>query len=322
MRAPDFWRRDGWWPRLLAPLGCLYALAGRRRRLRAEGFAAALPVICVGNIVAGGAGKTPVCIAIAQRLTELGKQPHFLTRGYGGTEAGPRLVDPLRHPASRVGDEALLLAAHAPTWVARHRPDGAVAAAQMGADIVIMDDGFQNGSLRQDLALVVVDGGYGFGNGRIIPAGPCREDVAEGMARARAMVLIGDDATNAAALAGGKPVLRARLQPGPEAAELMGTRVVAFAGIGRPEKFFDSLRQAGAELVESHAFADHHPYERAEIEHLRQRALHLGGQLWTTTKDAVRLPPEARSSIRVLTVSLGWEDTASIDALLTGMPWP
>ncbi|TNC95129.1 MAG: tetraacyldisaccharide 4'-kinase [Stygiobacter sp.] len=322
MRAPEFWRHDGLWPRLLAPLGGLYARAGRRRRLGGEGFAAAMPVICVGNIVAGGAGKTPVCLAVARHLRERGRQPHFLTRGYGGTEAGPRLVDPVRHPAARVGDEALLLAAEAPTWVARHRPDGAAAAADMGAQVLIMDDGFQNGSLRQDMALVVVDGGYGFGNGRVIPAGPCRESVEEGMARARAMVLIGDDVTGAAALAGGKTVLRARLHPGPEAADLAGVRVVAFAGIGRPEKFFASLRQAGAEVVATHAFADHHPYGRGEMERLRRHAASLGAQLWTTAKDAVRLPPEARAEVRVLTVSLVWDDPAAMDALLTGMVCP
>ncbi|CDK97343.1 Tetraacyldisaccharide 4'-kinase (Lipid A 4'-kinase) [Magnetospirillum gryphiswaldense MSR-1 v2] len=322
MRAPDFWRHDGLWPRLLAPLGGLYARAGRRRRLGGEGFAAAMPVICVGNIVAGGAGKTPVCLAVARHLQERGRQPHFLTRGYGGTEAGPRLVDPLRHPASRVGDEALLLAAQAPTWVARHRPDGATAAAEMGAQVLIMDDGFQNGSLRQDLALVVVDGGYGFGNGRVIPAGPCRESVEEGMARATAMVLIGDDLTGAATMAGGKTVLRARLCPGPEAADLAGARVVAFAGIGRPEKFFATLRQAGADVVATHAFADHHPYGRADVERLRQHAASLNAQLWTTAKDAVRLPAWVRADVRVLTVTLAWDDSAAINALLAGIVWP
>lgn len=321
MRAPDFWRRDGAAARLLAPLAAVYAWGGRRRRLAGEGFRAAVPVICVGNIVAGGAGKTPVCLALAQRLEALGHAPHFLTRGYGGTEVGPRLVDPVRHNADRVGDEALLLAAQAPTWVARHRPDGAVAAAALGAGVVVMDDGFQNGALRHDLALVVVDGGFGFGNGRVIPAGPCREPVAEGLARADAVVLIGDDRTGAAERLGGKTVLRARLKPGDEAVALAGAKVLAFAGIGRPDKFFATLRQCGADLVATRAFADHHPYARAEIERLLAESERQRAQVWTTAKDAVRVPADLRGRVRVLPVSLAWDRPEHVDALLAAMNW-
>lgn len=322
MRAPEFWRRDGVAARLLAPLAGLYGWAGRRRRLGGEGFRAAIPVICVGNIVAGGAGKTPVCLALGQCLAERGGNPHFLTRGYGGTEAGPRLVDPVRHTAARVGDEALLLAAHAPTWVARHRPDGAVAAAELGAGIVVMDDGFQNGSLRHDLALVVVDGGYGFGNGRVIPAGPCREPLAQGLARADAVVLVGDDTAGVAALLGGKRLLRARLVPGPEAEGLRDAPVVAFAGIGRPEKFFATVRGCGARVLAAHAFADHHPYGRAEVARLLDQAQAAGAELWTTAKDAVRVPADLRDRVRVLSVTLAWDDPAGVDALLAGVIGP
>ncbi len=316
MRAPEFWHRDGPLARLLAPLASLYAWEAARRCATAAPYRAALPVICVGNIVAGGAGKTPVCIALAELLAGRGKQVHLLTRGYGGTEAGPRLVDLLRHDAARVGDEALLLATAAPTWVAKWRPDGAVAANSMGADIVVMDDGFQNFSLTKDLSLVVVDGGYGFGNGRVIPAGPCREPVAAGLERADAVVLIGDDSTGVAARLGKMPVLRARLVPGPEAARLHGRRVVAFAGIGRPEKFFATVKSCGAELMATHPFADHHPYSRAEIAALAAEAEEAGALLLTTAKDAVRVPAELRDRLTVLTVRLEWDDTQALDRLL------
>jgi len=317
MRAPDFWQTDGILARTLAPLGAVTAWLTARRLERADEYRPAVPVICVGNIVAGGAGKTPVAVALARRLLAVGRQPHLLTRGYGGTEVGPRAVDRDRHDAARVGDEALLLAAEAPTWVAHWRPDGAVAAVEMGADIIIMDDGFQNGTIAKDLSLVVVDGPYGFGNGHPIPAGPCREPPATGLARADAVVIIGDDRTHVADLAeaAGAVVLRARLRPGPEAADLAGRKVVAFAGIGRPEKFFETLRQCGARLVTTNAFADHHPYARSDIEDLLAEAEANEAILITTAKDHVRLAADLRPRVQVLTVSLEWQDPAQLSPL-------
>ena len=185
-----------------------------------------------------------------------------------------------------------------------------------------MDDGFQNGSLCHDLDLVVVDGGYGFGNGRVIPAGPCREPVAEGLARADAVVLVGDDVAGIAGRVGDTPLLRARLCPGPEAERLCGVKVVAFAGIGRPEKFFATLRQCGADLVGAVPFPDHHPYGRAEIERLLALAAADGAELWTTAKDAVRVPADLRGRVRVLSVALVWDDPAGVDCVLAGMKWP
>jgi tetraacyldisaccharide 4'-kinase len=316
MRAPDFWHRDGLASRLLAPLASIYAWTAARRLAGGESFRAAMPVICVGNIVSGGAGKTPVCIDLVQRLAARGRQPHVLTRGYGGTEVGPRMVDLLRHDAARVGDEALLLARHAPTWVARVRPDGAKAAAAMGCDILVMDDGYQNPSLAKDLSLVVVDGGYGFGNGRVIPAGPCREDIRAGLARADAVVLMGEDRTGAARWFGGLPVLRARLVPGPEAESFRGRKVVAFAGIGRPAKFFDTLRAVGADIVAARSFPDHHPYARAEIAALAGQADKVGAALVTTAKDAVRVPTDMQGALSVLTVALEWDKPEALDTLL------
>lgn len=316
MRAPEFWHSDTIPSRLLEPLGALYGWIVARRLAEAEEYRAAVPVICVGNIITGGAGKTPVCLAMVERLRARGRKPHLLTRGYGGTEVGPRAVDPVRHDATRVGDEALLLAGHAPTWVARWRPDGAVAAVEMGADIIVMDDGFQNPSIAKDLSLVVVDGGYGFGNGRVMPAGPCRERIEAGLARADAIVLIGEDRTGVAARVGTLPVLGARLVPGPEAEEFRGRKVVAFAGIGRPAKFFDTLESVGAELVDCHSFPDHHPYTRADIAELAEQAAAAGALLATTAKDAVRVPSEFKPALSVLTVRLEWDKPEALDLLL------
>ncbi len=316
MRAPEFWARDGAAPRLLAPLAALWAWAGARRLAAAECYRPAVPVVCVGNVVAGGAGKTPTVLALVKAFAARGRAAHVLTRGYGGTEVGPRAVDPVRHNAARVGDEALLLAAAAPTWVARCRPDGAVAAVAMGAELLVMDDGFQNGSVAKDLSLLVVDGAYGFGNGRVIPAGPCREPVARALARADAVVLVGDDRTGLAGRLGGVEVLRARLVPGPEAADFAGRKVLAFAGIGRPDKFFATLAAAGAELVGRVAFADHHPYAAAEIAGLAERARVAGAVLVTTAKDSVRIPEALRPAAAVLTVTLEWDDPAALARLL------
>ena len=317
MRAPDFWRDDGALARGLAPLGAVYAWVVARNLERAEEYRPAVPVICIGNIVAGGAGKTPVAIALARQLLAVGRRPHLLTRGYGGSEVGPRAVDLDRHDFARVGDEALLLAAEAPTWVARWRPDGAVAAVEMGADIIIMDDGFQNGSIAKDLSLVVVDGNYGFGNGRPIPAGPCREPASVGLKRADAVVIVGDDRTGVSeqAAAAKLIVLHARLIPGPEGADLMGRKVVAFAGIGRPDKFFETLRQCGARLVTTNAFPDHFCYARPDIEDLLAEAEANEAVLITTAKDHVRLAADLRARVQVLTVSLEWRDPDQLPPL-------
>ncbi|MGE5517232.1 MAG: tetraacyldisaccharide 4'-kinase [Bacteroidota bacterium] len=316
MRAPEFWHTPTLTSRLLAPLGSVYAWVVARRLAEAEPYRPTIPVICVGNIVTGGAGKTPVCMALVERLRARGCQPHLLTRGYGGTEVGPRAVDPVRHDAARVGDEALLLAQCAPTWVARWRPDGAVAAAQMGADILVMDDGFQNPSIAKDLSLVVVDGAYGFGNGLPMPAGPCRETVAGGLARADAVVVVGEDTAGIAQRCGPLPVLTARLVPGPEAEALRGRKVVAFAGIGRPAKFFDTLEHCGAELVAAHSFPDHHAFSRAELAELIAEAESVGAVPVTTAKDAVRVPSDLRPALSVLTVRLEWDKPEALDVLL------
>lgn len=317
MKTPGFWYRPpGLAAWALAPLGALYGLGGRLRRRRAVPQNAGVPVVCVGNLVAGGAGKTPVCLALAGTLAAMGHRVHFLTRGHGGRERGPLAVDPARHTAADVGDEALLLAASAPAWVARDRVAGARAAAQAGATVVVMDDGFQNPHLAHDLALVVADGAVGFGNGFLVPAGPLREPVAEGLARAGAVVLAGEDRAGVTAQTGALPVLRVDLVPEGAGGEWRGRRVLAFAGIGRPEKFFDTLRAVGAVVVERVPFPDHHPYTPDTAMDLVERAARLNARPATTAKDAVRLPPEARAMVDVLPVRAVWQDGDAVRRLL------
>ncbi len=317
MKAPAFWYSEpGAAAAALAPLAGLYALARGLKNRFATTEHAAVPVVCAGNLVAGGTGKTPVALALASLLTE--RQIAFLTRGYGGTQAGPVCVEPDRHSADDVGDEPLLLARAAPTWVARDRVAGAVAAVAAGAELIIMDDGFQNPSLAKDFSLIVVDGATGFGNGRQLPAGPLREPIAAGLARADAVVIVGDDETRLAeALPNDVPVLKARLTPTVDSESLRGERVVALAGIGRPKKFFATLEEMGCALAAHHAFADHHRYSTDEVENICAEAAALDAIPVTTEKDWVRLPPATRSMVQTVPVILEWEDESRVRALLS-----
>lgn len=322
MQAPDFWTKDGPLPRLLEPLSALYSAAGwwRMRQAPAQ---PPVPVICVGNVVAGGAGKTPVALDLLARLrTTHGKAAHALLRGYGGSEKGPLQVLTAQHTFEQVGDEALLLAQAAPTWVARDRLAGVQAAAQAGAEVVIMDDGFQNPAILPRLSLVVIDGPSGLGNGRVMPSGPLREPLARALARLEqrggAVVILGDDHTHIARkIPAAIPVLHADVQPDPQAvARLAGQRVVAFAGIGRPAKFFTSLRALGAKVVASHPFADHYPYAPADIQPILDEAFSLKAIPVTTAKDAVRLGLDQRQQVDVLPVSVQWRDLSALEAVL------
>lgn len=309
MKAPDFWHRDGLGAKLLTPAGVLYALAGRLRRRFRRPARLPVPVVCIGNLVAGGAGKTPVALSVAGMLRGLGLEAHVVLRGYGGREPGPLRVDPASHAAVSVGDEALLLAAAVPTWVARDRVAGARAAVKAGAGAIVLDDGHQNPGLHKDLSLVVIDGGYGLGNGRVMPAGPLREPAADGLARASAVVILGEDTAGVAALAGDLPILRGRLVPAPAAWEVRGRPVAAFAGIGRPDKFFATLeRQIGAFVKARWSFADHYAFSRAELAVLLAEAERLGAIPVTTAKDYVRLPVELRPRVTPIPVELAWDD--------------
>ena len=321
MRAPEFWRAGGILPAVLQPFARVFATAGALRYIWITPWRAPVPVICIGNLVAGGAGKTPVALAVAARLKALGRDAHFLSRGHGGTHPGPLRVEAAAHSARIVGDEALLLAAEAPSWIARDRAEGARAASAEGAEIIIMDDGFQNPGLTKDLSFLVFDGGYGVGNGRVLPAGPMRESFAGGLARADAAVILGPDRCGiASALAENPgrdiPILQASLRPGPEAAALAGRRVIAFAGIARPEKFFTTLREIGCELVAEHGFPDHVGASIPDLWRMNEEAKIASAQLVTTAKDAVRLPNMAQSMVETLTVTVEWADEAALDRLL------
>ncbi len=319
MRAPEFWdRRGSLWPALpLAPAAALYAAAGAVRAAVTRPRQAHVQVVCVGALTAGGAGKTPAAIALARRLRSQDRFPHFVSRGFGGSARGPLRVDPASQNAALVGDEPLLLASVAPCWVARNRLAGAVAAGSAGADLVILDDGFQNPTIAKDFTLVVVDGSQGFGNGWVLPAGPLREPVRRGLARADAVLLIGEDTAGIASRIGPlPPLLRGRLVADEAGRALRGRRVYAFAGIGRPRKFFDMLGGLGVELVGRTAFPDHHPYLPSEIDALTAAAKLARATLATTAKDAVRLPGTARAAMAVVDVELRFEDPERLDALL------
>lgn len=316
MRAPEFW--TGKTPAakicaaVLAPLGALYGISITLRAARTRPYRPRAQVLCVGNLTAGGAGKTPAAITIAGRLAHVGKLV-FLTRGYGGRLSGPVVVDSGRHSAADTGDEALLLARHAPTIVARNRALGAQMADELGAEFIVMDDGFQNFQIAKDLAIVVVDAAAGFGNGKVIPAGPLREPVDSGLKRADAIVLAGDGSPEFPPFP--RPILRANLIP--ESPELFRSRkVLAFAGIGRPQKFFDMLTRHGAELVGSMAFSDHHPYSADGLEELALRAQSANALLVTTEKDYVRISPNSRSGIVPVPVRMQFEEGSKLDSVL------
>ena len=328
MQAPRFWSRPpaapGLLARLLAPLALIWATVTRRRVARAPKTRLSVPVICVGNLSAGGTGKTPTVAALVERLAGRGVAAHVISRGHGGTLEGPVRVDPARHSAAQVGDEPLLLAAIAPVWVGRDRAATGLAAAAGGAEAVIMDDGFQNPDLSKDLSLVVVDAEAGFGNGRVMPAGPLREPVAAGLARADMVLAIGPPEVRAALredwpalgrLPGGGGVL-APLATG---MDWVGLRALAFAGIGRPEKFFRTLRDLGAEVVATRAFGDHAPYDARVLARLEAEARAAGAQLVTTEKDAVRLPASFRRQVLVVPVRLTLDDAASLDTALDAL---
>jgi tetraacyldisaccharide 4'-kinase len=310
---------------LLTPLSWIWSAVTARRIARADPYDPGAPVICVGNLTMGGTGKTPVVRAVAGRLAERGLVPHLLSRGYGGRLEGPLRVDPDHHTSAEVGDEPLMLSRQFTTWIARDRAAGARAAAAGGAQVIVMDDGHQNPSVRKALSLVVVDGEtrgeeWPFGDGRVFPAGPMREPLVAGLARAdAAIVLLPADLPQAdpelvRALQGVR-VLTAHLQPAhpPPTGPQLG-----FAGVGKPWKVERALKAAGCELVDFAPFADHLAYDEALLQRLADRAAQFGAGLVTTEKDWIRLPAAWRTRVTAWPVAAVFDDPAALDALLAG----
>lgn len=326
MKAPAFWWRPaGATALLLTPAATIYGSVAALRLGRGR-HRASVPVICVGNVTVGGSGKTPTAIALAALLRSAGRRPVFLTRGYGGRLAGPVAVDPGRHGSDEVGDEALMLVRHAPTIVSRDRVAGAALALEHEAELIVMDDGLQNPSLRKDLAIAVFDGAVGTGNGLPLPAGPLRAPLAAQWRLIDAALVVGPgepgERIAAMASARGLAVLRATLVPDEAAIDrLAGRQLFAFAGIGRPEKFFDTCRDAGLSVAGTRAFPDHHSYGASELSGLLDEAERDALVPVTTEKDMVRLAAHAATEprlalVQALPATLAFADPGAVLALL------
>ena len=317
--SPKFWyQKKKGMAYLLSPFGYLYYKASEAKRKRICPYNPPVPVLCVGNLTLGGAGKTPTALAVANLLIQDKHTPHFLSRGYGGkAQKVPLLVDPRRHTAADVGDEALLLSRMAPTWVCPDRVASLQAAVEDGASAVIMDDGFQNPSVAKDVNLLVVDGLSGFGNGCVFPAGPLREPIQEGLDRADAVIILGKDIAGVENRCKAQlPCYHAAVKAADSETKWQGQDVIAFAGIGYPEKFFHTLETLGANVVQQHPFPDHHVFTPAQLDRLKTAAKHANAKLVTTEKDLVRIPPEHRDFITPLKVSLEWQKPNALKDLI------
>ena len=316
MRTPNHWQNNNVLSRLLMPFGWIYFQLSLWRHKIARSVDIGVPVICVGNIVAGGAGKTPTVMYLGKLLSKRLKVA-FLTRGYGGAFSGPIKVNPHKHTFQDVGDEALLLSKIAPTWVSKNRLDGGLAAKLDGAQIILMDDGFQNPTIGKTFSILVFDGPYGVGNNQLIPSGPLRETLGRGMSRADAVVIIGEDLHDLQSkIPENIPLFSVTTSPIIPKKLKVAKSVIGFAGIGRPRKFLETLKTLNVEIQDFVPFPDHHKFRNCEIEDLIRRASETGAQLVTTTKDFVRLPPNTKNSIIAMDIELNWANQNQIKALL------
>lgn len=305
MKTPQHWQNKNWLAAALYLPGCLYAAATWCRLAFCHPKKTKAPVICIGNLTAGGSGKTPVAISLVRILKQDGKNPFFISRGYGG-KLQDVVVDLTKHTPQEVGDEPLLLAAEAPVIVNRRRYEGACKAIAHGADIIVMDDGFQNPGLYKDKSFLVVDGSFGLGNMCPIPAGPLREFLSQGLKRADAIILLGDDKCNILSKIGKLPVFRGTVVPA--LPQNVRRPVIAFAGIGRPQKFYQSLNECGIDIVKTFDFPDHHFYSLDELQSIIDEAQLLQADIYTTSKDMVKIPQDLRSYFKVLEIEISWQD--------------
>ncbi len=328
MKAPHFWSA-GLDPKsreaapltrtLLSPLAALYTWGIRRKLAKATPTRTSIPVICVGNLTVGGVGKTPIVQAIRHHIEMKGIHASSLSRGYGGSEISPQKIYPDWHTADMCGDEPLLLAQTGESWISKDRFAGVQMMAFYGTKIAVMDDGHQNPGVRKDLSIVVIDATAPFGNGHVLPKGPLREPVSDGLARADAVILMGEGDVPPQVQASGLPVLRARIVPSEPAPT---GPLVAFAGIGRPQKFFDSLEEHGGDVREAVGYPDHHDYSQKELAFLRKLADTHAARLVTTSKDHVRIHPDDRAGILQFPVKAEFEDIRQLDALLNPILYP
>jgi len=319
MKTPAFWSHRGIAAITLLPVSLLWRAGSALKRITARPVTPSIPVICVGNLTAGGTGKTPLVGWLADRLTERGWTPAILTRGYGGSATSPVWVDPAQHDADYCGDEPLMLADGRPVMVSRDRGAGARVIDAGGThDVIIMDDGMQNPTLRRTLTIGVFDGGSGIGNGWLMPAGPLRTPFADGLAELDIAVINGGDETGLAErIADAAPVFEATLRPDSSVIEsLADTPLLAFAGIGRPARFFASIEAIGGQIAKKLSFADHHPYSQQDLAQIQEDAQRHGAQMITTQKDWMRLPADWRARVIMLPVSVELhEDIAFLDAI-------
>lgn len=319
MRAPKFWEYGSKSLRstCLLPIAHIYNTISSRRAQKKPIWRASIPVLCIGNLIMGGAGKTPSAIALAKEFIAQGKKPYFLSRGYGGTLKGPLIVS--GHSPIEVGDEPLLLSKTAPVCVSHDRIDGAKACIAAGANMIIMDDGFQNPNLHKDLSILIIDGGYGHGNEKTFPAGPLREQLSSGLKRAGACIIIGKDKTQSAlrlkAIAPDLPIFQAHIKADVRP-DLVNTKVFAFAGIGRPEKFYTTLKDMGCELVGEKSFPDHHFFSDKEIINLQNLAKNTDATLITTEKDWLRLPEKIQNQVDHIKITLEWDDKDMLNPII------
>lgn len=314
MKTPRFWSSRGWISTLLVPLSIIYDMVNVLKQAKVKPVAFPVPVICVGNLTAGGAGKTPTALYIGERLKIHGVNAFFLSRGYGGKSAGPLLVNLKKHTAADVGDEPLLLAQLLPTIIAADRVQGARYAIAKGATAIIMDDGFQNRSIIKNLALLVVDGARGFGNGRMIPAGPLRERPEDGFKRAHAILVL-NRTTILPQLPKDRPAFFARTYP-KDAAMFKGKKIYAFCGLAYPQKFFEMLATTGAKIVGETAFPDHYPYTALDMRKLLLTSYAADAVLVTTAKDMMRIPERFRDSVVVMEMEMEFDNPAIFDSVL------